>query len=169
MEEKERKELLETIKTRVEVWDDKSYEFCDSDYPQVQLKNGNKFEVPGLRVEQPGTYKDVMITLYDEFIGYTECFAQHLTNDSLELLSESLPLTHTIFVTAHTEDSKESFCICSVPMQATFQTTEQLEEWLKNKFPVLNWEPDDVRSFVCYTEFNDHTGPYLLAELILSE
>lgn len=169
MEEKERKELIETIKTRVEVWDNKTYEFCSSDYPQVQLKNGNKFEASGLRVEQHDVYEDVMVTLYDEIIGETECYAQHLTDDSLERLAESLPFTHTIFVTAHTENSKESFCICSVPMQADFQTSEQLEEWLKHRFPVLDWEPDDVRSFVCYTEFNNHTGPYLLAALILSE
>lgn len=165
MEEKERKELLETIKTRVEVWDNKTYEFCDSDYPQVQLKNGNKFDVPDLRID----HEDVMVTLHDEIIGFTECNVQHLTDVSLELLAESLPLTHTIFVTAHTDDSEDSFCICSVPVQATIQTVDQLEEWLKHQFPVLEWEWDDVLSFVCYTERNDHTGPYLLAELNLGE
>lgn len=169
MESKERKELLETIKTRVEVWDNKTYEFCNSDYPQVQLKNGNVFEVSDLRVEQCDVHEDVIVTLHDEIIGFTECNAQNLTDDSLERIAESLPLTNTIFVTAHTENSKESFCICSVPMQADFQTAEQLEEWLKHRFPVLDWEQDDVLSFVCYTEFNDHTGPYLLAELNLGE
>lgn len=168
MDSKERKELLETIKTRVEVWDNKTYEFGGG-YPQVQLKNGNKFEVSGLRVEQHDVYEDVMVTLYDEIIGETECYAQHLTDNSLERIEESLPLTHTIFITAHTENSEESFCIYSVPVQATFQNAEHLEEWLRNKFPVLDWEWDDVLSFVCYTERNDHKGPYLLAELILSE
>ena len=165
MEEKERKELLETIKTRVEVWDNKTYEFCNSDYPQVQLKNGNKFDVPDLRID----HEDVMVTLHDEIIGFTECNVQHLTDVSLELLAESLPLTHTIFVTAHNDDMVCSFFICSVPVQATIQTVDQLEEWLKHQFPVLEWERDDVLSFICYTERNNHIGPYLLAELILSE
>lgn len=168
MDEKERKELLETIKTRVEVWDNKTYEFIDAGV-HVELTNGNKFPSSGLYIKKFGVYDVVKVSLVDAYIGKAECNLHDLTDDSLERLAESLPFTHTIFVTAHTENSKESFCICSVPMQADFQTSEQLEEWLKHRFPVLDWEPDDVRSFVCYTEFNDHTGPYLLAELILSE
>ena len=167
MDEKKRKELIETIKTRVEVWDNKTYEFAD--YIDVTLENGNRFQAYKLRIERHDVYDDVMVSLYDDFTGSSECYLQHLTDDSLEKAAQELPLTHTIFVTAHTDGEKDSFCVCSVPVPCVFQTSEDLEIWLNKNFPALDWEQDDAISFVCYTERTDHTGPYLLAELIDSE
>ena len=167
MDDKERQELIETIKTRVEVWDD-PYNFEDK-MLDVTLENGNKFDLMSVEIIHNDIYTDVQVNLYDEFTGECNCYAQHLTDESLQMLADNLPLTHTIFVTAHTENSEQSFCVCSVPVPCTWQVADELEHWLKKNFHALDWEPDDVLSFVCYTEFNNHTGPYLLAELNLSE
>lgn len=167
MEEKERKELLEIIKTRVSVWEEKTYETIGHGV-SVELINGNRFDLEDLHIKQNDVYEDVMVSLYDDLIGHTECHLQHLTDESLEKVAQELPLTHTIFVTAHTDGDKESFCICSVPVACTFQTIEDLEGWLKENFPALDWEENDF-SFVCYTEFDNHTGPYLVATLVDSE
>lgn len=167
MDENQRKGLLETIKTRVEVWDE-PYTFEDK-MLDVTLENGNKFDLMSVEIIHNDTYTDVQVNLYDEITGDCDCYAQYLTDESLQMIADNLPITHTIFVTAHTEDSKDSFCVCGVPVSCMCQSAEYLEDWLKKNFPALDWEPDDVLSFVCYTERNDHTGPYLLAELNLGE
>lgn len=162
MDEKERKELIETIKTRVSVWDNKTYEFCDSDYPQVQLKNGNVFNVSDLRIDK----EEVIVTLHDEIIGFTECYLQHLTDESLEKIESALPFTHTIFVEFFT-DFKHSYNILTQPVRANYGK-EDFANWLSKNFPLLDWEPYD-NDYICYTEFNNGTGPYLYATLQESE
>ena len=162
MDEKERKDLIEAIKTRVEVWNNKTYEF-DTIYPEVGLVNGNRFTVSKLYIERHDTYEDVMVTLGDEIIGDVECYAQHLNDLSLSRLLAILPEVKTIFITAHDGDD-DAFCVLTKPVHANF-TAEDLENFLKKNFPLLDWEWDDVESFVCYTERTDHAGPYLLASL----
>lgn len=160
-----RKELIQTIKDRVSVWDDK-YEFAD--YIGVVLNNGNRFETDKLYIEHLDDYEDVMVKLYDDVIGECECALQHLSTASLEKLSEELPLTYTIFVTAYKDIGDRVFDVYSTPARANFEPKD-LENWLKKNFPLLEWEPNDSVSFICYTEFNDHTGPYLLASLVYGE
>ena len=160
-----REELIQTIKDRVSVWDGK-YEFAD--YIDVVLENGNRFEAYKLYIEQHDVYDDVMVSLYDEVTGACECYLQHLSTASLEKLSEELPLTYTIFVTAYKDIGERAFDVYSTPARANFSPAD-LENWLKENFPLLDWEPNDSASFICYTERIDHTGPYLLAELVYGE
>ncbi len=165
MDDKERQELIETIKTRVEVWDDKEYQFCESGHPQVELKTGNKYFVDRVTIKDWG----LRFNAYDDPAYCRQLSLEQLTDDSLEEISSNLPLTNTIFVTAHTENNEQHFCVIAVPVPCTFDSGDMLADWLEENFPALDWEPDDNLSFVCYTEFYNHTGPYLLAELNLSE
>lgn len=162
MDDKERQELIETIKTRVEVWDDKEYRL--SDRPKVELKTGNKYFV------DRATIKDDKLRLiaYDDPMYIRKLALEQLTDDSLEIISLALPLTFTIFVTAYKDSGEREFEVYSAPVRANFNT-EDLYNWLKENFPLLDWEPLDAVTFACYTERTDHTGPYLLAELVYSE
>lgn len=164
MDDKERQELIETIKTRVEVWENKEYHFVE-DSPKVELKTGNKYFVDRVTIKD----EKLRLTAYDDPMYSRQLSLEQLTDDSLEILSLALPMTNTIFVTAHTENSEQSFVVVSVPVPCTFDSGDMLQDWLEENFPALKWEGDDMYSLVCYTEFNNHTGPYLLAELILSE
>lgn len=166
MDEKERKGLIETIKTRVSVWENKEWDFPGSGATMVELTNGNKFYIDKLRIERHDVYEDVMVSLYDDMIGSTECYLQHLTDESLEMLALELPLTHTIFVTFH-PDFKDSFVILSQPVRANFDD-DDFDIWLYKNFPLLDWESYD-NDYICYTEFTDKTGPYLYATLHASE
>lgn len=166
MDEKERKELIETIKTRVEVWDNQEWNFPGSGATMVELTNGNKFYIDKLRIEQHDVHEDVMVSLYDDLIGSVECYLQHLTDESLEKIAEELPLTHTIFVTFH-PTYKESFVILAQPVRANFDD-DDFEKWLSKNFPLLDWEPYD-NDYICYTESTDKTDLYLYATLQASE
>lgn len=165
MEEKERQELIETIKTRVEVWDDKEYQFIESGCPKVELKTGNKYFVDRAMIKDG----KLRLNAFDDPMFCRTIALEQLTDDSLEVVSLALPLTNTIFVTAHTENSEQSFCVCAIPVPCTFNSGDMLQDWVEENFPALDWEGDDMYSLVCYTEFDNHTGPYLLAELSLSE
>ena len=166
MDEKERKELIEKIRDRVSVWAEQTYVFCDN-YPKVQLTNGNVFEVSKLHIERHDVHDDVMVTLYDDFIGETECYLQHLTDDSLERLSDELPLTFTIYISYHNDDAGFSAPILTEPVRANFDN-DDVERWLEKNFPLFDWESCDEK-FIYYTEFTDSTGPYLCAVLLKGE
>lgn len=166
MDEKERKELIETIKTRVEVWDDQEWNFPGSGATMVELTNGNKFYIDKLRIEQHDVHEDVMVSLYDDLIGETECYLQHLTDESLEKIALELPLTYTIFVEFFT-DYKHSYNLLTQPVRANYGK-EDFADWLSKNFPLLDWEPYD-NDYICYTEFTDGTGPYLYATLHAGE
>ena len=166
MDEKERKELIEKIKNRVSVWSEKTYVFCNN-YPKVQLTNGNVFEVSKLHIEQHDVYDDVMVTLYDDFIGEAVCYLQHLTDDSLERLADELPLTFTIYISYHNDDAGFSAPILTEPVRANFDNCD-VEQWLEKNFPLFDWEPCDEK-FIYYTEFTDSTGPYVCAVLLKGE
>lgn len=164
MDDKERQELIETIKTRVEVWENKEYRLSDG--PKVELKTGNRNKYFVDRV----TINDDKLRLiaYDDPMYIRKLALEQLTDDSLEIISLALPLTFTIFVTAFKDVGKREFEVYSTPVRANF-VPEDLEKWLKKNFPLLDWEPNDSASFICYTERTDNTGPYLLAELVYSE
>ena len=140
--------------------------FCNN-YPKVQLTNGNVFEVSKLRIEQHDVYDDVMVALYDDFIGDAECYLQHLTDDSLERLADELPLTFTIYISYHDSDAGYSAPISTEPVRANFDNCD-VGRWLGKNFPLLDWEFCDNK-FICYTQFIDHTGPYLCAVLLKGE
>lgn len=162
MDEKERKGLIETIKTRVSVWENKTYEFAD--YINVTLENGNRFQAYKLRIERHDVYNDVMVSLYDDIIGGCECYLQHLTDESLVAIAMELPMTHTIAISYYNEKANEFFSILDQPIRANF-TKEDFENWLHKNFPLFDWEYYKD-GFLCYTEFTDHTGPYLCAGII---
>lgn len=158
----DRQELIEAIKTRVDVWENKEYRLSDS--PKVELKTGNKYFVDRATIKD-GKFR---LTAYDDPMYCRQLSLEQLTDDSLEAISLALPLTFTIFVTAYKDMGKREFEVYSTPVRANFNT-EDLYNWLKENFPLLDWEPLDAATFVCYTERTDHTGPYLLAELVYSE
>lgn len=166
MDEKEREKLIEKIKNRVSVCGNKTYEFSN-DYPKVQLTNGNVFEVSKLYIEKHDVYDDVMVKLYDDFIGEAECYLKHLTDDSLERLADELPMTFTIYVSYHNDDAGFSAPILTEPVRANFNNND-VERWLEKNFPLFDWESCDEK-FIYYTEFTESTGPYLCAVLLKGE
>lgn len=166
MDEKERKELIEKIKTRVEVWDNKTYEFIDAGV-HVELTNGNKFPSSGLYIKKFGVYDVVKVSLVDAYIGKAECNLHDLTDDSLERLSDELPLTFTIYISYHNDDAGFSAPILTEPVRTNFDN-DDVERWLEKNFPLFDWESCDEK-FIYYTEFTDSTGPYLCAVLLKGE
>ena len=128
------------------------------------MSNGNKYEVTKLRIERHDVYDDVMVTLYDELIDETECYAQHLTDESLERLADALPLTFTIYISYHDKDAGYSYPMLTVPIRANFDNDE-LEQWLAKNFPLFDWEPYENG----YIWPFDDEDAYLYAVLLLGE
>lgn len=162
MDEKERKELIEKIKDRVSVWDDKEYHF-KSDRPKVELKTGNKYFVDRATIKD-GKFR---LAAFDDPMYFRQLSLEQLTDDSLERISDELPLTFTIYVSYHDSDSGYSAPILTEPVRANFDNCD-VGRWLVKNFPLLDWEFCDNK-FICYTQFIDHTGPYLCAVLLKGE
>lgn len=162
MDDKERQELIETIKNRVSVWDDKEYRF-ESDRPKVELKTGNKYFVDRATIKD-GKFR---LAAYDDPMYFRQLSLEQLTDDSLERISDELPLTFTIYISYHNDDAGFSAPILTEPVRANFDN-DDVERWLEKNFPLFDWEPCDEK-FIYYTEFTDSTGPYVCAVLLKGE